>query len=915
MRGLKYEWITDINVNLLGSNARVEFLVTDDATAREQAEAKAEKLVETIEDMGFDASLSRLAPVESPDRGNGPTRTLELKVDGMHCSKCPGSVLRSLNGFRALTVITAPTEKSPLCEITYTPSPDFSIRNIIAAINANDKLSASIHHPESPDAISKRMHAIRQRQVLWRAIFTLVIAIPCFVIGIVYMSFVSEDVIIRKLLMEPWVSGINRAQIALFIMASLVYVFGADIFHKKAWKELRSLWKRGSRTPILQRFYRFGSMNMLMSLGTTIAYLSSVAQLIVAAVAQPERMSDEDVYFDSVVFLTLFLLTGQLIEGYSKSMTGNAIEMLGKLRPTTAILVEKDAQGNNIDTVVEADLLEIRDIVRIPYGSSPPCDGKLVEGETNFDESSVTGESRPIKKIVGDTVLSGTVNKSAPILIEITGAPGQSLLDQIIDIVREGQAKRAPIEQFADSLTAYFVPGITLLAILTCLIWAILGYSGAVPASYLEGISGGWFAFSIKFAIAVFVVACPCGIGLAAPTATSVGGGLAAKYGVLVKGGGESFEIASRIDCVVFDKTGTLTEGGEPTITDFQLYDQGEETNEDSSALWAVVRAVEENSSHPIAKAIVSFCSSKTQQRAEVVDIEETPGRGLKATSDALVPELDGFEIVVGNEALMREYGAHISASLSSTLQRWKTQAKSVALVAMKPTSSDDEESSSFSIAAALSISDPVRAEASAVIHTLRSQNIDVWMLSGDNQTTARAVALRIGIPEDNVISEVKPNEKSNKIKELQSSLKAKRSMERATVAMVGDGVNDAPALTVADVGIAIGSGSDVAIGSADFVLVKCDLRGIVTLIQLSRKVFGRIKVNFAWALVYNLLAVPVAAGAFYAIETPSRGHVRLDPVWASLAMAMSSISVVLSSLALRSGIPGLGYRETKIGA
>ncbi|EEY21808.1 cation-transporting ATPase pacS [Verticillium alfalfae VaMs.102] len=496
--------------------------------------------------------------------------------------------------------------------------------------------------------------------------------------------------------------------------------------------------------------------------------------------------------------------------------------------------------------------------------------------------------------------------------------PGRSLLDQIVQIVREGQTKRAPMERVADMLTAYFVPIITLIAILTWATWTILGLAGVLPESYLDATSG-WVAFALQFAIAVFVVACPCGLGLAAPTAIFVGGGLAAKHGILAKGGGEAFEKASKIDLVVFDKTGTLTVGGEPKITDALTYPgatQEAACQEDTDLLFAALKAVEENSSHPIAKAIVSYCKSRTEQSASVDNLQEIPGRGMKAICRGQSFDAS-FDIIVGNESLMSDNHVAMSESTAAQLETWKREAKSVALVATKPIS---KNVAPWTLAAALSIADPIRPEAVGIVEALRERGTSVWMLSGDNLVTAKAVASQVGIDPNNVLAEVLPSQKAEKITYLQSTMKARtgsreHTMKRATVAMVGDGINDSPALTRADVGIAIGSGSDVAISSADFVLVSSDLRAVVTLLELSRTVFRRIRLNFAWAIVYNVLALPVAAGCFYPFTTSSGQHIRLDPVWAALAMALSSISVVLSSLALRIRIPWIGFQDGKIGS
>ncbi|KAK3316124.1 E1-E2 ATPase-domain-containing protein [Apodospora peruviana] len=921
----KLPWIKEVTVNLLTNSATIVFEEKDHS----------DKLVEAIEDLGYDATLTEAVNVTT-EPTEKRERALEIKIDGLYCEHCPSRVTNSLAGFRRqLDVISQPTNKRPIIKLTYVPdAPGFTVRQILAAIEASDpQFKATIFHPPTLEERSKLIQRQHQRKVLWRVIFTGIVCIPTFIIGIVYMSLLPDSNASKMYMMEGWTSGISRAQMALFILATPVYFFGADIFHKRACKEIMTLWKRGSRVPILQRFYRFGSMNTLMSLGTTIAYISSVSQMIAAAADPPDRISDTNFYFDSVVFLTFFLLLGRLIESYSKSRTGDAVEMLGKLRPTTATLVDGYGTEKESDVVVKADLLEFGDVVRITHGASPPADGIVVSGEGSFDESSLTGESRLVKKVPGDQVFSGTVNKDASLLARITGAAGHSMLDQIVNVVREGQTKRAPMEQIADLLTTYFVPVVTLIAILTWLIWLSLGLSGHVPGHFLDVTSGGWVAFSLQFAISVFVVACPCGLALAAPTAIFVGGGIAAKHGILAKGGGEAFEKASRVDCVVFDKTGTLTVGGEPRITDSEIYpDSNQEDIPEGrrGVLMATLKAVEENSSHPIARAIISFCTKEallaTISKVQVENLQEIPGKGLKATS--YLPEGDSFEIIVGNEAFMEDFEVPVSSRVTQTLNRWKSEAKSIVLVATRPVPSirsskpdgnkveADNRNGIWTLAAVLSISDPIRPEAPKIIRALQSRGTRVWMLSGDNATTAVAVAQQIGIPADHVIAGVLPTGKAEKITYLQSTVKARTgknresTTRRALVAMVGDGINDSPALATADVGVAIGSGSDVAISSADFVLVKSDLRAVVTLLDLSATVFRRIKFNFGWALVYNCLAVPVAAGVFYPIVVNGGSHVRLDPVWASLAMALSSISVVLSSLALRSRVGWIGFRE-----
>ncbi|KZZ97523.1 ATPase, P-type, heavy metal translocating [Moelleriella libera RCEF 2490] len=895
----KFPWVAGVVVNLVANSATVDI----------KDQGRAQELIEAIEDLGYDAALDKVVDLDELKRIPADQRQVDIKVDGIFCSKCPDRILMTLKNLSTshIEILKAPSRDQPFLRIRYTPrAPRFTIRQVLKAIEATDpSLEASIFHPPTLEERSKAIRAKHQREMFWRMMLTLVLAVPTFVLGIVYMSLVDESDATKQHLMEPWRSGLSRMQIILFALSTPVYFFAADIFHVRAIKEIRTMWRPGSRTPLIERFYKFGSMNMLMSLGTTIAYFSSVAQMIAAGLGHEEKVPDERFYFDSVVFLTLFLLAGRLIEAFSKSKTGDAVGALAKLRPNTALLTEKDALGGQVTTTTTPiDQLEMGDIIRVPHGASPATDGVILTGETTFDESSLTGESRPIRKAPGDGVYAGTVNQGNAITIQITGTSGKSMLDQIVEVVREGQTRRAPVEQIADILTAYFVPVITLIAVLTWIVWLCLALSRVVSKKELSEY-GGAPGFAFQFAIAVFVVACPCGLALAAPTAIFVGGGIAANHGILAKGGGEAFEKASKINCVVFDKTGTLTEGGEPKITDSELFPDQDIQNLSRQTLLAGLKAVEEQSSHPIGKAIVNFCGKEVAS-AELRDVQELPGRGIQAS---YVDE--SFDVAVGNELLMRDLSVILSRDVVMRLQSWKSEAKSVAVVAVKPR--DKDNNGPWALAAMLSISDPIRQEAAAVVKALRGRGTQVWMLSGDNVTTAKAVARLVGIKESNVLAEVLPSEKADKVKYLQATLHAdedtmrQRRMggrRRAMVAMVGDGINDSPALTTADVGIAIGSGSDVAISSADFVLASSSLGAVLTLLDLSRTVFRRIKVNFGWAVIYNLLAVPIAAGCLYAVKTSEGNHVRLDPVWAALAMALSSISVVLSSLCLRLRIP-----------
>lgn len=927
-------FVVSVAVNLLLHSGKVEF----------EGQQNLDSIVQKIEDLGYDTSVTSVRPVVAnniDDASARRARTVSIRVDGMFCHHCPGKVVNSLNKFSdaQLVVEKVLSVKDPIIRITYTSRhPLVTIRSILSTIDAaNDAFKATIYHPPSIEDRSHAMQLHERRRLLFRLLFVLAVTIPTFLIGIVFMTLVSSDNKIRVYLERPiWAGSVSRIEWALFIMTTPVMFYGTDVFHVRAMKEIYALWRPGSRVPILRRFYQFGSMNLLISAGTLVAYIASLAVLIIDAVVGTPSSTHSTTYFDSVVFLTLFILAGRFMEAYSKAKTGDAVTSLGKLRPSEALLVDNshtsDQNGlvdSGTDRVqrIAIDHLEIDDIVSVPHGASPPADGILVgDSSGQFDESSLTGESRPIKKSAGDQVYIGSVNIGQPVQIRITEIGGSSMLDKIIAVVREGQTKRAPLERVADMLTAHFVPAITLTAIVTFVLWLALGQSGVLPADYLDVVHGGWAFWSLEFAIAVFVVACPCGLALAAPTALFVGAGLAAKHGILVKGGGEAFQEASRLDAIVFDKTGTLTEGGSLKVSDHEILTTA---SEEVQIAWALSRKLEENSNHPIARAISEFCSDDKVSSISVVsaDVHEISGQGMKGIF--AVSNNNGsqtpvqYEAAIGNQRLLHSLASPDADSyyLSTLLSKYQSAGKSTAILSLRK--ADDK--SHFRPAIVFATSDLVRPESARVIARLQKRRVDVFMCTGDNQTTAYAVADMLGIPRSNVMADVLPTEKANFVRKIQDGAgqgqgqdKKKHKETRPIVAFVGDGINDSPALAAADVSIAMASGSDVAINSASFILLNSDLSTILQLVVLSRRVFNRVRMNFGWAVVYNLCLVPVAAGVFYPIVTGQRHeavmganghngsmmtvdkHWRLSPVWAALAMALSSVSVISSSLALR---------------
>lgn len=921
--------VKDVAVDLLSSSARVEFEGRDNVQG----------IIDEIEDIGYEATLIDCKSAESDTTSKPTERTVMIRVDGMFCHHCPEKVLLSLKDLdESIQIQKDPSLKDPIVKVTYTPKqPNLTIRRILAIIDSShENFQASIYHPPSIEDRSRAMQLHERRRFLFRLAFVSMVAIPTFIIGIVFMDLVPSDNRAHQYLSEPILGGsVSRMEWAMFFATTPVMFYGADVFHIRAMKEVRALWRPGSKVPLLRRFYRFGSMNLLISAGTSVAYIASLGVLIAGATTKSSDAANVDTYFDSVVFLTLFILAGRALEAYSKSKAGDAVSDLGKLRPSEALLVNPTVGSASSESGVQrvnVDLLEVGDIVIIPHGASPPADGVVTStGDYQFDESSLTGESRPVSKKMGDDIYSGSVNVGQQISIKVTEVGGASMLDKIVSVVREGQSKRAPMERVADVIVAYFVPVITLIAVLTFILWLALGQSGALPLGYLDTTLGGWTFWSLQFAIAVFVVACPCGLALAAPTALFVGVGLAAKRGILVRGGGEAFQEATRLDAIVFDKTGTLTEGGNLKVSEHEVLDS---TDPQKVAIaWTLARDLEQTSNHPIAKAIVEFCRDKLSGENKIgvksSDILEISGQGMKGTFTLSVNgETASYEAVIGNERLAKSVATDSqSYFFANILSKYQSSGRSTAILLLrkaqttreekdKETGIDTNSAEPFTPLIIFATSDPIRAESAQVIAQLQKRNIAVYMCTGDNEKTAYAVASTLGIPQTNVLANVMPAQKAEYIRKIQfsslSSLEQSTNQTRKIVAFVGDGTNDSPALTAADVSIAMSSGSDVAISSSSFILLNSNLTTIFELVQLSRRVFNRIRLNFFWAAIYNVILVPIAAGVFYAIPDGTQsvnvaghtqhisGHWRLSPVWASLAMALSSVSVVTSSLALR---------------
>jgi Cu+-exporting ATPase len=556
---------------------------------------------------------------------------------------------------------------------------------------------------------------------------------------------------------------------------------------------------------------------------------------------------DAETYFDSATIIIGLILLGRWLEARAKFQTTGAIKTLMGLAPRTARVLR---DGAEIDIPIEQVL--VLDIVRVRPGEKVPVDGRVVDGRSSIDESMLTGESLPVEKTPGDEVIGGTINSSGSFTFEATKVGQDTALAQIIRMVQDAQGSKAPIQRMADQIALYFVPAVMAVAALTFVFWLIAG-----PAPE--------FNFALTVTIAVLIIACPCAMGLATPTAIMVGTGKGAESGVLIRGG-EALEAAHKVGAIVLDKTGTITRG-KPVVTD--VIPTATLARDE---LLALAAALETGSEHPLGQAIIDSAREAALELPPAADFDSIAGQGVQGS-------VDGTPVMIGNLRMMREAGIAVGEAEGQT-RELAAGGKTPVYLAV-----------GGELAGLIAIADPVKPTSAEAISELQALGLDVWMITGDNETTARAVARQVGIAPERVLAEVLPGDKDAAVQNLQQA--------GAVVAMVGDGVNDAPALARADLGIAIGTGTDVALEASDITLMGGDLRGVVTAIALSRKTVQTIKQNLAWAFGYNVALIPVAAGALYWLT----GDV-LNPALAAGAMALSSVSVVTNSLRLRRFTP-----------
>ncbi len=627
-----------------------------------------------------------------------------------------------------------------------------------------------------------------------RFIFSFVISIPLLV-GM-----------IGELLFKWELPGMSWT---MFYLSTPIMAFGAWPFIRSAWAAFKN---------------HHANMDTLIAIGTITAYLYSIYALV----------NFEAVYFEIAALLITFVLLGQLFEALARGQASSALEKLLGLQA-------KDAEVLKDGRLMRVPLNEVAvgDIIRVKPGEKVAVDGVIVEGQSTVDESMVTGESMPVHKQAGDNVVGATMNKTGSFNFKATKVGSETLLAQIVELVRRAQTSRAPIQKIVDQVANVFVPAVLIIAITTFVIWYV--------------VIGAAFAASLLFAISVIIIACPCALGLATPTALMVGAGRGAKLGILIKNG-EVLEAAHNIKTVIFDKTGTITVG-QPKVTDV--------IGKEASVL-KIAAALESASEHPLASAVLTYAKDAGVKLAKVSTFNANEGKGVTG-------KLENESVFIGNLALTKELEAKVSAELIKTAKALELEAKTVLFVG-----------SSKQVIGLIAVQDVPKENAENAIVALKSAGYRTVMLTGDNQETARAIAQKVGI--DEVVAGVLPADKTHHVKMLQQSGK---------VAFIGDGINDAPALAEADLGIAMGSGTDIAIESGGIVLVKNNLEDVVRALQLSQKTFQRIKINLFWAFIYNVIGIPIAAGVL-----ASSGFV-LSPALAGIAMAFSSVSVVVSSLLL----------------
>ncbi|MFP4035366.1 MAG: heavy metal translocating P-type ATPase [Desulfovermiculus sp.] len=751
-----------------------------------------------------------------------PGSEIELDIQGMTCAACSARVekaLSRLSGVHQASVNLA-TEKA---RVSFDPK-QIQSADLIAAVEAAGYKAAVAREESESSAGQEQEMQQRLAKLKSRLMISLVLAIPLFLLSMGGMLGLP----IPSFLAAP-TAPLTHALVQFLLTVPIMYIN-------------REFYLQGF--PSLAR----GGPNMdsLIAVGTSAAFIYSTWNLGEILLGHNPAARAHDLYFESAAIILTLITLGRFLENRSKARTSAAIRELMQLRPETATRI----QGEELETVPVGSI-QPGDLLLIRPGERIPVDGQIEEGRSSVDESMLTGEPIPKSKGPGDSLITGTVNVQGSLRMEAEKVGQETTLARIIALVQEAQGSKAPIANLADKVSLYFVPTVIVIAIMSGLAWLLIG--------------GAEFSFALRIFVAVMVIACPCALGLATPTAIMVGTGRGAQLGTLIKSG-QALETARNIQAVVLDKTGTLTRG-RPELTDF-IPLQGSPV--DRQNLAALIKAVEGDSEHPVAQAVVRGLQDEAAaSRFQAQDFEAVSGQGVRA-------RVNGRSILLGSKNFLSDQGIDglSSEELGNQMENLSQSGKTVVLAGV-----DGQ------VAAVLAVADQLKDDAPAVVQKLQDMGLQVIMLTGDTERTARVIAAQAGI--DRVIAGVLPEGKAREIKKLQD--------QGLQVAMVGDGINDAPALAQADLGLAMGSGIDVAIESGDIVLMGEDLSGVSTAISLSRATVRNIKQNLFWAFFYNSLGIPVAAGVLHIFGGPT-----LNPMIAAAAMAMSSVSVVSNALRLR---------------
>ncbi len=731
----------------------------------------------------------------------------DLNIVGMHCASCATLINRSLSkadGVKEANVNYATAKAMVLYDDKLLSESD--LIKIIQSRGYDAKA-----YDQSTDAKYKEE---TQKKEIGKAkfnfFFSLCFAVPAFIIGMVLMPLGIE---------------VPYSQFILLILATPVQFFVAKDMYMSAWASFK-VWT--------------ANMDTLIVVGTTSAYVFSVYSVFF----NPSLGQ----YFETSAILITFVVLGRYLEAVAKGKTGDAIKKLMQLSPKIATVI-RTIGGKKKEVKIPVDDVVAGDVVIVRPGEKIPVDGIIIEGSSSVDESMITGESIPVEKQKGSLVIGGTVNNHGTFNFKAKKVGKNTTLSNIIRLIEDAQGRKAPIQRFADMISAYFVPIVIIIALLTFITWYF--------------IIGKDFSFAMITSVAVLVIACPCALGLATPTAILVGTGKGAKNGILIKGA-DSLEAAHKAKSVIFDKTGTITIGM-PVLTDIILLDK---TNPKLSEkiLLKIAASIEKSSEHPLADSIVRDAKAKHITLSKISGFVAIPGHGITAK---IARKLYYF----GNQKLLTRY--EITFNDKSALTRLEEEGKTVMILA-----------DSRHVIGLIAVADTIKDTSKEAVRQLQSLGVNVYLITGDNERTAKAIAKQAGISPNNVFAEVLPEDKADYVKQLQL---------KGVVVMVGDGINDAPALAQADIGIAMGSGTDVAMETGNIILMRNDLLDVPKSIRLSKQTMNKIRQNMFWALFYNILGIPIAAGILY----PFTGWL-LSPIIAGGAMAMSSVSVVTNSLLLK---------------